>query len=282
MRVIFHVGPHKTGTTAIQFFLDRHRSELASKGVHVPKPLTGFPGHHEISWSLLGWNLRTVGASRARFSVLGILAREIRRADGQGCSVTVFSSEDFSLLEPRHWKKILRARWLASHIRRPVELTVAYSRRNLFDLVSSAYPTIVRHGATLSFEDCQKPLEDHFTKTYKSIESLRALSGERVHLLEVPYKKEGYVKDWVRAVLPGVDSGIAEGFELVPNPRPPATVVSRWVNQNKELRIPIDLGKPFHWSYFHTSESLQATEAMRTSAMNESLQESPPHRLGSQ
>lgn len=55
MRVVIHGGMHKTGTTAVQDVLARHRAELAAEGIYYPD--FGAPHHEQIlnlkgqSWS---------------------------------------------------------------------------------------------------------------------------------------------------------------------------------------------------------------------------------------
>jgi hypothetical protein len=47
MKTYFHIGQHKTGTTSIQHYLKKFRSELMSKGWFVPDSIAGFnhPSH---------------------------------------------------------------------------------------------------------------------------------------------------------------------------------------------------------------------------------------------
>ena len=47
MKTIIHVGQHKTGTTSIQHYLQKHRENLISAGLYVPDSLLGFanPSH---------------------------------------------------------------------------------------------------------------------------------------------------------------------------------------------------------------------------------------------
>lgn len=47
MKAIFHVGPHKTGTTSLQHFLSDNAPALLERGVYVPtvKSLDGSPNH---------------------------------------------------------------------------------------------------------------------------------------------------------------------------------------------------------------------------------------------
>jgi len=44
--LVFHIGFHKTGTTALQAYLRRHADEIAAGGLRYPSPLIG-PGHAE-------------------------------------------------------------------------------------------------------------------------------------------------------------------------------------------------------------------------------------------
>lgn len=49
-----HIGTHKTGTTSVQYFLDRNRDLLKKNNIHYP--VSGIPsasnlfGHHELAW----------------------------------------------------------------------------------------------------------------------------------------------------------------------------------------------------------------------------------------
>jgi hypothetical protein len=49
-----HVGPHKTGTSAIQWFLKEHRAELLKLGYFVPESGTVHGGHHPLVRKLCG------------------------------------------------------------------------------------------------------------------------------------------------------------------------------------------------------------------------------------
>lgn len=49
--VLVHIGPYKTGTTALQASLGKHRDDLAEHGVLYPGPRRN---HHEATWALRG------------------------------------------------------------------------------------------------------------------------------------------------------------------------------------------------------------------------------------
>jgi hypothetical protein len=52
-----HVGPHKTGTKSIQWFLKEHRAELLKQGYFVPESGNIHGGHHAIVRGLCGQEL---------------------------------------------------------------------------------------------------------------------------------------------------------------------------------------------------------------------------------
>jgi len=49
-----HVGPHKTGTTSIQWFLQENRAELLTDGYFVPESETKRGAHHALAEALAG------------------------------------------------------------------------------------------------------------------------------------------------------------------------------------------------------------------------------------
>ena len=49
-----HVGPHKSGTTSIQWFLRENRAELLKHGYFVPESGNVHGGHHPIVRQLCG------------------------------------------------------------------------------------------------------------------------------------------------------------------------------------------------------------------------------------
>lgn len=79
-RVILHVGPHKTGTTSIQFAL------MAGDSFAYPPPGMFGPGHAHIAWRALGINGFPAEA--------GLLVDLVQAANSPG--PVVFSSEEFS------------------------------------------------------------------------------------------------------------------------------------------------------------------------------------------
>src|SRR3954452_18643281 len=85
--VLVHIGPYKTGTTAIQSSLHEHRERLVAQGVTYPGRY-----HRQMrpSWGLLGRS--RVGEADVPEDEWDDLVDEVRSAPGR----VVISSEDFA------------------------------------------------------------------------------------------------------------------------------------------------------------------------------------------
>lgn len=85
--ITLHIGPHKTGTTAIQQWLLDNRAALLEQGIHYPPPERNGPGHAVIAWELRGQH--GLAKSQARFK------RAIAEAAEAGATRLLLSSENF-------------------------------------------------------------------------------------------------------------------------------------------------------------------------------------------
>jgi len=96
--VLVHVGPYKTGTTAIQSSLHTHRALLAEQGVTYPGTY-----HRQMrpSWALLGRS--RVGERDVPADEWDEMVEEVRTAPGR----VVISSEDFASARPEHAAKLV-------------------------------------------------------------------------------------------------------------------------------------------------------------------------------
>lgn len=80
-----HVGPHKTGTTSIQWFLRENRAELLKRGYFVPESGNVSGGHHPIVRHLCGQEA-SYNDKRAAAKFVEALADTL-------CETVVISSE---------------------------------------------------------------------------------------------------------------------------------------------------------------------------------------------
>jgi hypothetical protein len=84
MRLIFHIGLHKTGSTFLQGALHRNAPELHGRGVHYA-PAGGHTAHHDLAWAMLRGDFRPFTTA---ITDPGIGA----------CDTVVLCSEDFESL----------------------------------------------------------------------------------------------------------------------------------------------------------------------------------------
>jgi hypothetical protein len=86
VRLIIHIGTHKTGTTALQQFLHANREPLAASGFHYATP------PHGIQHSNLVANALNVGESRV---VRAFLTKHLEVARRRGAHTILVSAENF-------------------------------------------------------------------------------------------------------------------------------------------------------------------------------------------
>jgi hypothetical protein len=67
-----HVGPHKTGTTSIQWFLQENRAELLEHGYFVPESETKRGAHHTLAEGLAGLDVGEHRQPLVERSIAGI------------------------------------------------------------------------------------------------------------------------------------------------------------------------------------------------------------------
>src|SRR5947207_3265666 len=98
-----HVGPHKTGTTSIQWFLQENRAELLKHGYFVPESETKRGAHHALAEKLAGME---VGEHREP-----LVAKSIRALGETPAETIVISSEALEgILESRKHAQVFLSR----------------------------------------------------------------------------------------------------------------------------------------------------------------------------
>ena len=130
MKVILHIGPHKTGTTAIQSFMHLNAPALARAGVSYPEWAPGERNHHGLVHGLRTTSMFDATVSRVR----GMLDA----AASAGCDRFVLSSEMFV----EHEVPI----WALDGVFEGHEVSVLAYIRRPDDLYASAYAQLVTDG----------------------------------------------------------------------------------------------------------------------------------------
>jgi hypothetical protein len=144
-RVILHVGPSKTGTTAIQGALSALSDELRSNGILYPE--TSPPsreGQPSLAWEIL----ESIGAPVARLSKARLSwAEALRSAEHCNAHTLLISSEDFTLefFERRAFAALRQV--LAD-----VPITVVFAVRDPVTAVPSMWQQAVKWGVGLGEE----------------------------------------------------------------------------------------------------------------------------------
>jgi hypothetical protein len=87
MKIILHIGPHKTGTSALQVFLHSHAATLSRHGIHYPALGGEERNHHAIVFGL-----RTPSLFGATVDRLRRIVSQAGSTEHRAC---IFSSEMF-------------------------------------------------------------------------------------------------------------------------------------------------------------------------------------------
>jgi hypothetical protein len=153
MNVFLHIGPHKTGTTAIQAFLRRNTNELRRRGFYYPCTDPSTDNQHDLAIGLRAPSLcrETIGRIH---EILDTSYRE-------GCHSVVFSSEMFAEHEiPIHD---------FAHIFEGHQLTVLAYIRRPDHLLESAYAQLVKEDSARraeALEEAPMPYDCSYTSVF--------------------------------------------------------------------------------------------------------------------
>jgi hypothetical protein len=229
-----HVGPHKTGTKAIQWFLKEHRTELLKYGYLVPESGNIHGGHHAIARIFCGQEVPNREQSlAARF------AQTIRETS---CETVVISSEALDAL-------LRNSEYAKSFFNRLGELNLepklVVFPRNQSQAMNSRYAQVVKSFCRSdAFEAFVQAQIHHPTFRYSHWMGLAdAFDAE---LIPRPFNKEtlvrGVVPEFLLAI--GINSSQFRGTEVRSN----ETVGPFTVNVAREvLRSVAPTGKRLKW-----------------------------------
>lgn len=159
--MVLHIGSHRTGSTAIQFFLTQNRERLATQGFLVPA--TGCPaiaptGHHEFAWAQLAesleWKpdgtldwLRNLDLTNR----WAMLAHEVEAATADA---VVLSSEEFVRLDAQ------AVRMLRAHLAIYDVKIIIYLREQVEFCESMYRVDVVSHREHRHFFDYWESMRD--------------------------------------------------------------------------------------------------------------------------
>jgi hypothetical protein len=129
MRVLLHIGAHKTGTTSIQSTMMHSSGALAERGLLYPRCCWAFSGHHRLAYAMKGKADPTTKDAPDLDQELNDLSRVLNSSNARTCLI---SSEEFFTAPRLAISKV--AEGLGRH---DVEI-VAYVRRP-DELVQSAF-----------------------------------------------------------------------------------------------------------------------------------------------
>lgn len=242
-RLVLHIGPHKTGTTAIQFALRDAAAVLEARGWHYPLLDPADYAQHRLP------NALARGGAEAE-AMLDSMLRP-----GLG---VILSSENFSRLQAAALAR------LAERLR-GWDVSVVYYQRNFLSLAYSWWQERVKHGRDEQFPEYMAktlsfPGRFHLFGPGTVLGRFAAAFGReavRVYLYDVIREAEGVTRHFGEQVL-GLEPG------TLPEPGARAVNASLGPGRVELLRALNSLGKR---PAFHDRGNAQAEAARR--AMDE-------------
>jgi hypothetical protein len=189
-----HVGPHKTGTTSIQWFLQENRAELLKHGVFVPESETKHGAHHAIVEKLCGQEL---GADRECLAV-----KAIRAIVETPSEAIVVSSEALErILRTGDYAKIFFDRIRELNLEPKLVLFPRNQSQWINSIYSSAIKTFRRSD---SFQDFATAAAATQYRSLKFSTWIKLADADRIELIARPFTKQtitrGVVPDFLLAL----------------------------------------------------------------------------------
>src|SRR6266511_2222550 len=106
MKILIHIGAHKTGTSSIQFFMYHNYERLLDLGILYPRSGIWRFGHHALALSCRPNQQRKERTGLGRDGELEMIMREIESSPVDRC---VLSSEAFCVTDPRNIARVASA-----------------------------------------------------------------------------------------------------------------------------------------------------------------------------
>jgi hypothetical protein len=187
-----HVGPHKTGTTSIQWFLQENRTELLKHGYFVPESETKRGAHHALAEWLTGLD---VGEHRE-----ALVARSIAAITGTPAQAVIISSEALEgLFRNRRNAKALFNRVAELNL----EPKLILFPRNQPQWINSSYASTVKiFRRSDSFEACALGFSQSTDARFSHWMELSEAHG--AELIALPFSSEilrhGVIPEFLRSI----------------------------------------------------------------------------------
>ncbi len=191
-----HVGPHKTGTTSIQWCLQENREELLKHGYFVPESETKRGAHHALAEKLCGLD---VGEHRER-----LVTKSIRALVEAPSEAIIISSEALEgILESRRHADVFFSRIEELNLKPKLILFP----RNQPQWINSAYSSSVKSfRRSDSFQSCALRFAQSFAANFSRWPELAGAYG--AELIARPFTKEivarGVIPEFLRSI--GINS----------------------------------------------------------------------------
>ena len=181
-----HIGPHKTGTSSIQWFLKENRAELLKYGYFVPESGANHGAHHALARKLCGQEARA-----HRQSVAADFARALA---GTPSEAVIVSSEALGdLLRHRNYAKAFFARTRELNL----EPKLVLFPRNQPQRINSTYCSVVkRFRRSEPFEPFVQEVTQGFLFRYSPI--IELADAHHTELIVRPFT----IKTIVHGVVP--------------------------------------------------------------------------------
>ena len=134
MKIIIHIGWHKTGTTSIQVFLKSNYQKLINENkIYYPTESLVGCAHHNIAWAIKGIEQSPWGKLNITDETV-VVRQAIETAKKLGCQNVIFSSEAFCKFSE---KDIVKLNDILNYKHDEINI-VAYIRRQDL-LIESSY-----------------------------------------------------------------------------------------------------------------------------------------------
>ena len=187
-----HIGPHKTGTSSIQWFLKENRLELLKYGYLVPESGPNYGAHHALARKLCGQELRADQQSAA--------ANFARALDETPSEAVIISSEALGglLRNPDY------ARTFFTRIRElNLEPKLVLFPRNPSQRINSSYSSVVRtFRRSESFEAFVQGVTHSFVLRYSPL--IKLADAHDAKLIARPFTRktiaDGIVSEFLHAI----------------------------------------------------------------------------------